>query len=275
MAFLLAVVFVPFIWAIGYSLTSISFASARPMGFIGLENYHKLMKDDVQFGNSIILSVIFTVLVVSIELVLGVALAVLANREFKGKRWVTTLFITPTMMAPIAVGLTWRFILIPTYGVGMYWLNRFGFFTTTTVFAGKLSAFLALAFIDVWQWTPFMFLLALAGLSSLPQEPFEAAAIDGARPWQIFTRITIPLLKPIIIIAVLFRSLDAFKVFDKIFMITQGGPGNATELISMYTYRINFLHWHLGYGAAAVIVVYLLVLAVTAVFQKLTFARQT
>ena len=103
----------------------------------------------------------------------------------------------------------------------------------------------------------------------------RAAAIDGARPWQIFTRITIPLLKPILIIAVLFRSLDAFKIFDKIFIITNGGPGTATELISMYTFRLNFLHWHLGYGAAAVIVVYLLVLAVTSVFQKLVFARQT
>ena len=275
MAFLAVVVFIPFLWAVGYSLTSMSFASGRPTAFIGLQNYHKLMKGDAQFGDSIVRSLVFTILVVSIELVLGIALAVLVNREFKGKRWVTTLFITPTMIAPIAVGLMWRFILIPTYGVGMYWLNRLGFFTTSTVFSGKLSAFLAIAFIDVWQWTPFMFLLALAGLSSLPQEPFEAAAIDGARPWQIFTRITIPLLKPILIIAVLFRSLDAFKIFDKIFIITNGGPGTATELISLYTFRLNFLYWHLGYGAAAVIVVYLLVLAVTSVFQKLVFARQT
>ncbi len=273
MVFLTVIVLIPFMWAVVYSLTSLSLVSSKPTVFIGLQNYHKLMKENIQFGDSIILSLIFTVLVVSIELVLGIALAVLMNREFKGRRWFTTLFILPTMIAPIAVGLTWRFILIPTYGVGMYWLNRLGFFTTNTIFSGKLSAFLAIAFIDVWQWTPFMFLLILAGLSSLPQEPFEAAAIDGARPWQTFIKITIPLLRPIMVIAILFRSIDAFKIFDKIYILTAGGPGNATELISMYTYRLNFIYWHLGYGAATVIVVYFLVLAATAVFQKLAFAR--
>lgn len=273
--FLTAIVLIPFIWALIYSLTSLSLTSSSPTSFIGLENYHKLMKHDVQFGDSLIKSLTFTVIVVSVELALGLALAVFVSREFKGRRWFTTLFMLPTMIAPVAVGLSWRFILIPTYGVGMYYLNQLGFFTTKTVFSGKLSAFLAIAIIDIWQWTPFMFLLMLAGLSSLPQEPFEAAAIDGATPWQIFRRITLPLMERIIVIAVLFRSIDAFKIFDKIFMLTLGGPGDATELISMYTYRLNFLFWHLGYGAAAVVVVYFFVLAATAVFQKLTYARQT
>lgn len=272
--FLTVIVLIPFIWALIYSLTSLSFTSGNPTSFIGLQNYHKLMKEDHQFGDSLVKSLIFTVIVVSVELVLGLALAVFVNREFKGRRWFTTLFMLPTMIAPVAVGLTWRFILIPTYGVGMYYLNRLGFFTTKTVFSGKLSAYLTIAIIDVWQWTPFMFLLVLAGLSSLPEEPFEAAAIDGATPWQIFGRITLPLMKRIMVIAVLFRSIDAFKIFDKIFMLTLGGPGDATELISIYMYRLNFLFWHLGYGASAVVVVYIFVLAATAVFQKLTFGRQ-
>jgi multiple sugar transport system permease protein len=232
------------------------------------------MKHDQQFDASLLKSFIFTGIVVFWELVLGIGLAVFANRQFKGKRWFTTLFALPAMMAPVAVGLTWRFILIPTYGIGMYYLNLLGFFTSKTVFSGKFSAFIAIAIIDIWQWTPFVFLLMLAGLTSLPKEPFEAASIDGASPRQIFFKITLPLLKPIIIIAILFRSIDAFKIFDKIFMLTLGGPGNATELISVYTYRLNFLFWHLGYGAAAVVVVYLFVLAATAVFQKLTYMRQ-
>ncbi len=272
--FLTLIVLVPFIWAFIYSLTSLSLTSTDPLSFVGLQNYHKLMKQDEQFGDSLVKSIIFTGIVVSFELIFGIALAVFINREFKGKRWFTTLFTLPTMIAPVAVGLIWRFILIPTYGVGMYYLNRFGFFTSKTVFAGKFSAFITIAIIDVWQWTPFMFLLILAGLISLPQEPFEAAAIDGATPRQVFVKVTLPLLKPIIIVAVLFRSIDAFKIFDKIFMLTSGGPGNATELISIYTYRLNFLFWHLGYGAAAVVVVYIFVLAATAIFQKLTYGKQ-
>lgn len=274
LVFLILIVLIPFIWAFIYSLTSLSLTSSEPFSFRGLKNYHELMKHDQQFSYSLLKTAIFTGIVVSWELVFGMCLAVFVNREFKGKRWFTTLFTLPTMIAPVAVGLIWRFILIPTYGIGMYYLNLFGFFSSKTIFSGKFSAFAAIAIIDIWQWTPFIFLIMLAGLTSLPKEPFEAAAIDGASRRQIFFKVTLPLLKPMIFIAVLLRSIDAFKIFDKIFILTQGGPGNATELISMYTYRLNFLFWHLGYGAAAVVVVYLFVLAATAIFQKMTYRSQ-
>jgi multiple sugar transport system permease protein len=125
--------------------------------------------------------------------------------------------------------------------------------------------------IDVWQWTPFVTLVLLAGLLSLPREPYEAAVMDGARPWQVFRDVTLPLLRPIIALVVLLRAIDAFKEFDKVFILTGGGPGIATELLSIYTYRISFKDWDLGYGAACAFMVYLVVLILCSVFYKAVF----
>jgi multiple sugar transport system permease protein len=121
---------------------------------------------------------------------------------------------------------------------------------------------------DVWEWTPFVTLVILAGLLSLPREPFEAAIMDGARPWRVFRDITVPLLRPIIALVLLLRGIDAFKEFDKVFILTGGGPGNTTELLSIYTWRINFRNWDLGYGATCAFMVYLVVLILCAVFYK-------
>jgi multiple sugar transport system permease protein len=122
--------------------------------------------------------------------------------------------------------------------------------------------------VDVWEWTPFVTLVVLAGLLSLPRDPFEAAIMDGARPWQVFRDITVPLMRPIIALVLLLRGIDAFKEFDKVFILTGGGPGTATELLSIYTWRINFRNWDLGYGAVNAFMVYLVVLILCAVFYK-------
>ena len=125
--------------------------------------------------------------------------------------------------------------------------------------------------VDVWEWTPFVTLVVLAGLLSLPREPFEAAIMDGARPWQVFRDITVPLMRPIIALVLLLRGIDAFKEFDKVFILTGGGPGTATELLSIYTYRMNFKSWDLGYGAACAFMVYFVVLILCSIFYKAVF----
>jgi len=128
--------------------------------------------------------------------------------------------------------------------------------------------------IDIWQWTPFVFLIMLAGLHSLPKEPYEAAQVDGANKWQIFRRVTLPLLKPLIVITLLLRIIDAFRTFDQVYILTGGGPGNATDLIGMFAYRVNFKIWNLGYGASVVLVIFLLILIVTAFFYAVTQKKE-
>ena len=158
------------------------------------------------------------------------------------------------MIAPVVVGMIWRFFLMPSFGVMTVYLNRLGLFEETSVFSGPITAFGALIIIDIWEWTPFIMLIMLAGLSALPQAPIEAATIDGASRWQIFRHIQLPMLFPLIVVAVMLRGIDASKVFDTIYVLTGGGPGNATEVISTFAYRTNFIRWDLGYGAAVCLV---------------------
>ena len=151
---------------------------------------------------------------VPIELALGLLIALWINREFVGRRLVLTILMIPTMIAPVVVGMIWRFFLMPSFGVLTVYMNRLGLFEETSVFSGPITAFGALIIIDIWEWTPFIMLIMLAGLSALPQAPIEAATIDGASRWQIFRHIQLPMLFPLIVVAVMLRGIDASKVFD-------------------------------------------------------------
>jgi multiple sugar transport system permease protein len=165
-------------------------------------------------------------------------------------------------VTPIAVGLMFRYLLDDQLGVIPQLLDRFG--VSIPFFNAQLALF-SLALIDVWQWTPFMLLLLLAGLESLPEQPFEAARVDGASAWMTFTRVTLPLLRPIIVVAVLIRSLDALKVFEYVFAITQGGPGTATETIQFHVYRTGFQFYRLSEAAAMAWTLMIVVMAIIVV----------
>ena len=204
---------------------------------------------------------------VPIELALGLLIALWINREFAGRRLVLTILMIPTMIAPV-VGMIWRFFLMPSFGVLTVYLNRLGLFEETSVFSGSITAFGALIIIDIWEWTPFIMLIMLAGLTALPQAPIEAATIDGASRWHIFRHIQLPMLAPLIVVAVMLRAINASKVFDTIYVLTGGGPGNATEVISTFAYRTNFIRWDLGYGAAVCLVLAFASLVVAALFFK-------
>jgi len=232
------------------------------------------MREDGEFWHSMGITVIFLIVVVGVEFLLGFGLALLLNREFWGKRSLVSLAVVPMMIAPVAVGLMWRVALNYELGIITYLIKGVGIPLKEALLGTSATALPTLMIIDIWQWTPFIFLIMLAGLHSLPKEPYEAAQVDGASRFQIFRLVTLPLLKPLIIIALLLRVIDAFKTFDQVYILTGGGPGNATDLVCMFAYRVNFKLWNLGYGASVVIVIFILILIVTALFYTLTQKKE-
>ena len=176
----------------------------------------------------------------------------------------------PTMIAPVVVGMMWRYLLMPSFGLLTYYLQQMGFLAETTIFSDEVTAFAALMIIDIWEWTPFMMLIMLAGLTAMPQEPIEAAHLDGANAWQVLWHVQLSFLRPLIVFAVMFRAIEASKVFDTIYILTGGGPGNATETIAVFAFRTTFIKWDLGYGAAICLVLAFFSLVVAALFFKVT-----
>jgi multiple sugar transport system permease protein len=265
----------PFVYMVALSFTDLSYALPGHDGnFLGFENYRRLVREDPVFWESFRTTLTFVFGVVSAEFLLGFALALLLFHQIQRRRFVLTLLLIPMMLAPVAVGLMWKLMLQGEFGMLTHYLRAAGLLGPQTSLLGdhRLVLWTVMA-VDVWEWTPFVTLVILAGLLSLPREPFEAAIMDGARPWQVFCDMTVPLLRPILALVVLLRGIDAFKEFDKVFILTGGGPGNTTELLSIYTWRINFRNWDLGYGATCAFMVYLVVLILCAVFYKAIYWR--
>lgn len=263
----------PFLYMVWTGFTDLHYALPNRDGaFVGFANFRRLMQDDPIFWHSFWLTMKFVFGVVLVEFMLGLGLALLLFHYIKQHRFILTLLLVPMMLAPIAVGLIWKLLLSGDFGMLTYYLRYFGLADQQTSILGNPSLVMpAIMLIDVWQWTPFVTLVILAGLLSLPKEPFEAAIMDGARPLQIFRDVTLPLLRPIIALVLLLRGIDAFKEFDKVFILTGGGPGISTEMLSIYTYRINFRDWDLGYGAVCAFMVYLVVLIMCSVFYKAVY----
>ncbi|TIW29533.1 MAG: sugar ABC transporter permease [Mesorhizobium sp.] len=237
-------------------------------GFVGLGNYADAVTD-AQFLHSILLTLLFTVLSVGLSLTFAILLALLFNLRLRGFTVLRTIIIVPMLITPIAVGITWRIMMMPDLGVLNYVLSLAGI--PPQPWAGeKASAMASMVLVDVWQWTPFMFLIIFAGLSALPKSPFEAAAIDGASPVQTFFMVTLPMLKPVIVIASLLRIVDAIRTYDTVYIITRGGPDFATDLLSVYLARVNFRFFNLGYGAALSWITLLIILTVVLIFVKYT-----
>jgi multiple sugar transport system permease protein len=252
----------------------ISFTGAKPtdpnahQGWVGLKNYAEVVSDG-QFWHAVLVTGGFTALSVVSSLVLAVLMAILFNRPLPGFVLMRSLILIPMLITPIAVGLIWRIMMMPELGVLNY---LFGFLGLGPFQWGSSrgSALAAVVLVDVWQWTPFMFIIIFAGLKSLPRSPFESAQIDGASGWQTFWQVTVPMLKPVIVIAVLLRLIDAIRTYDTIYIITRGGPDFVTDVVSIYLQRVNFRFFDLGYGSALSWVTMLLILAVVLVFVNLS-----
>lgn len=261
---LAALTLFPIGYVIYLSLTDYGVNSASPNGvFIGLDNY-RLIKDDPAFWDSVRVTGLYTGGAVIAEFLLGLGIALLLNRKLRGLGLVRALLLLPMVMTPVIVALTWRMLYGPTYGYFDYLLGLLGFRQPDWLNDSGLALASVIA-VDVWQWTPFMFLLLTAGLHSLPTEPFEAARVDGAGRLATFRYLTLPLLRNIIIIALIFRAIDAFDTFDIIWVLTNGGPGTSTQTLTIYSYFQSFRWFNFGYGAALSVVM----LAAVALFCAL------
>lgn len=250
----------PFVYLIALSLSRSTLA--RPFqDFIWLANYKRAVTDEI-FRTSIVNTLIFAFGVTIIETVLGFTLALLMRGELTASRILRTIALLPMVTPPVAVAMIWRLIYDPVSGLLNHYGRAWGLISQTVAFLGRPDLALpSVMLVDIWEWTPFVFLLSLAVLVSLPTEPYEAAAVDGANRWQTFRHITLPLVAPAIIVIAMIRLIGAFKVFDLVFILTFGGPGSATQVASFYIYKIGFTQFKTGY-AAALTVVLLIVVAV-------------
>jgi len=218
--------------------------------FIGLENYYTLIFKDSVFSRAFLNTLVLVGVCIPVEFALGTMLAVLLNRDdIKGKKIFRACFIMPIVITPVVAGVLWKFQFHPCYGIINYFISLVGGKGIEWL-ADPRFALPSVMIVDIWQWTPFMFLVLSAGLFSLPKEPFEAAKIDGASEWQLLKHLTIPLLVPIIVVVLLIRTMDIIKVFDTVYVLTRGGPGDATEVLTLYNFRVGLNYFYMGRAAA-------------------------
>ena len=260
-AFLIVFNIFPLIYSLGYSFTDFAANRANvPWSWIGLQNYRDLLSDDRIWSNFAITAK-YVVLSVSGQMLVGFGLALLLNRQFMLKGFVTTLLLLPMMMSAAVVGLFWQLLYSPTWGPINYafGLGDFAWLSNPNV------ALYAIAITDIWMWSPFVMLLSLAGLSAVPKHLYEAAAIDRASGWYTFTRITLPLVSPLLLIALIFRTMEAFKTFDIAYIMS---TQPTTELIAIRLYKQAFQQWDTGTSCALAYVVLIMVLAITNIYVK-------
>jgi multiple sugar transport system permease protein len=240
----------------------------RALDFVGLENYANVLADE-RFRESLWVTARFVTLAVAIETVLGLALALLCARELPFIRAARTILIVPMVVTPVVVGIVFRLIYASDVGLLTAVSTQLGG-EPVQVLSREGTAFLGLVALDVWEWTPLMFLILLAGIQSLPVEPFEAARVDGAGAWRVFVDHTLPMLRPVLAVAIVLRTIDAVTTFDQVFVLTRGGPGTATQLISIYGYNTAFKFQQVGFAAAMLLMVAVVVLALAALAVRLT-----
>jgi len=237
------------------------FRFGRQVRSVGLDNYSQAFADP-RFVEALATTFRFVVLAVTIETVLGLALALLCAREVRFIRRIRATLILPMIVTPVVVGIVFRLIYASDVGLLASFANALGLDPPEILSSGT-GAFLGLVFLDVWEWTPLLFLILLAGIQSMPVEPFEAARVDGAGAWRTFVDHTLPLLRPTILVAVSLRAIDALTTFDQVYVLTRGGPGTSTQLISIYGYQTFFQFQQVGYAAAMMFMVALVVVVVS------------
>lgn len=249
----------PVAYTLYMSVQRWEFSALSPPEFVGLRNYVTMFTVDSRFWPAVWRTFAFTIIAVGVETVLGVAIALIFNRQFVGKGLIRTIFLFPMVATPVAIALVWATMLDPNLGILNYFIRSLGLPMAAWT-SDPTWVLPTLALVDIWEWTPFITLITLAGLTALPHEPFEAARIDGASAWQMLRHITLPLLRPTIVVAVLFRAIDALKTFDVIEVITQGGPAFASETLNLYIFSNAFNYYHLGFASAVLVFFFLLVM---------------
>ena len=240
-----------------------------------LANFTRLGSDSF-FLTAMAHTFVYAAAALVLEFSIGLGLALLLNTQMRGRGFFRATLLVPMMLPTVVVGVVWRLMLNANFGAINGTLKEFGLNTESLTWtASPRLAFLSVIVVDVWQWTPFVFLVLLAGLQAIPQEPYEAALIDGSSRWQTFRHVTLPLLKPAILIALLLRTMDLLRVFDQIFILTEGGPGFATETISLYIYRTAFRFFDFGYAAAMSFVLLALTNVISTIYIRLLQTKET
>jgi len=252
---IVAVIVFPWAFTIWMSLQDWKVGQAH--SFAGLDNYAKLLTDQ-RFIESIGHTLYFTVLAVALPLVFGTLAAIVFHRSFPLRGILRGIFIMPMMATPVAVALVWTMMFNPQLGVLNYLLSLVGIPPQSWTYH-QATVIPSLVLVEVWHWTPLVMLIVLGGLAALPTEPYDSARIDGASQWQMLRHITLPLVLPFIVVAMVIRTIDALKAFDTIYVITQGGPGTASETINIYLYLQAFAFYNIGYASAVVVVFFVLI----------------
>jgi multiple sugar transport system permease protein len=255
----LAVIVFPWMFTLWMSLFDWKIGS--PHVFAGLTNYTDLLGNQ-RFLEAVMHTLVFTAMAVAAPLVLGTAAALVFHEKFVARGVLRGLFVLPMMATPVAIALVWTMMFHPQQGVLNYLLSLVGIGPSEWVYSPRL-AILCLVMVDIWQWTPLVMLIVLGGLASLPTDPFEAAHMEGATRWQTLRHVTLPLLLPFILVAAVVRLIDALKTFDTIYVITQGGPGTASETINLYLYLQAFSFFQIGKASAVVVVFFLIVIGLS------------
>jgi multiple sugar transport system permease protein len=250
----------PLIYSLGYSFTDFRASVNEPVNFIGLANYRELLNDP-RIWNNFWVTAKYVMVSVFGQMAIGFGLALLLNRKIPGKGLITTLLMLPMMMSAAVVGLFWRLLYDPSWGPLNYVL---GLGNLAWLSDANLALY-AVAITDIWMWAPFVMLLSLAGLSAVPQHLYEAAAIDRAGSWYTFFHITLPLVSPLLLIALIFRTMEAFKTFDIAYILS---TQPTTELVSIKLYKFAFQEWQTGKSCALAYIVLIMVLAITNIYVK-------
>jgi multiple sugar transport system permease protein len=254
---LIALNIFPILYAFDISLYYWRLAGLQPPRLVWFNNYRNLL-GDARFLNAVFVSAVFVVAAVAIEFVLGLALAFVFHSRLPGLATLRKLSLLPIMLMPLVVGLVWFYMFNENFGVVNWFVTRFGS-SRVPFLTGDWLALFSVVVADVWQWTPFVMLVIFAALQSLPEYVYEAARMDGLTPWQIFWRVTLPLLRPAILIVVVIRAVDALRMVELVFMMTKGGPGGYTEVLPWYIYSTGFISLNLGYAAAMAVLMIVLV----------------
>lgn len=264
---IVGLVIYPFLWAVYLSFHEYSILKAAAPVWIGIENYRDILADP-EIWSRFAFTGRFVITAVLIELLLGFGIAYFIHTRFRGRGVFVTLLLMPMMLSPVIVGLFWKYILSNNWGVLNYILTSLFGIDEILWLSTNTYGFWSIVIVDVWMWTPFMMLLILAGLSSVPEYLYESAEVDRASAWFKFTRITLPLSAPLILLAVVFRIIDAFKTVDIVWVLTAGGPGSSTETIAYALYKQAFAFFQTGRASALAVILLVTVIGLSIILVR-------
>lgn len=264
---IVALVIYPFLWAVYLSFFEYSILKPIEPVFVGIANYREILNDP-NIWDRYVFTGKFVVTAVLIEMVLGFLIAYFINTQFKSGGIYVTLLLLPMMISPVISGLFWKYLLSNNWGVINWFIANVLHLPEVNWLSTNTAGFWAIVMVDVWMWTPFMMLLSLAGLSAVPEYLYESAEVDRASAWFKFTRITLPLAAPLIMLAVVFRTIDAFKTVDIVWVLTAGGPGSSTETIAYALYKLAFAFFHTGKASSLAVILLITVIGLSIILVR-------